>query len=101
MNAWRTKLPFAFHGNGVAERVDEGEYLSHAANKPKSYIAEKFFSSKSARLAGVGDTRSIQYPSLPDIQDKILFLPRTAQDLDPIKEAVLRPIAETLDWNRQ
>lgn len=30
-----------------------------------------------------------------------LFLPRTTQGRDPIKEADIRPIAKTLDWNKQ
>jgi hypothetical protein len=34
-------------------------------------------------------------------QEEILFLPRTTQGRDPIKEADLRPIAKTLDWNKQ
>jgi hypothetical protein len=37
----------------------------------------------------------------PDIQEEILFLPRTTKGRDPIKEADLRPIAKTLDWNKQ
>jgi hypothetical protein len=37
----------------------------------------------------------------PDIQEEILFLPRTTQGRDTIKEADLRPIAKTLDWNKQ
>lgn len=37
----------------------------------------------------------------PDIQEEILFLPRTTQGRDIIKEADLRPIAKTLDWSKQ
>ena len=37
----------------------------------------------------------------PDIQEEILFLPRTTQGRDTIKEADIRPIAKTLDWNKQ
>jgi hypothetical protein len=37
----------------------------------------------------------------PDIQEEILFLPRTTHGRDAIKEAELRPIAKTLDWNKQ
>ena len=37
----------------------------------------------------------------PDIQAEILFLPRTTQGRDPIKEADIRPIAKSLDWNKQ
>jgi len=37
----------------------------------------------------------------PDIQEEILFLPRTTQGRDSIKDADIRPIAKTLDWNKQ
>jgi hypothetical protein len=37
----------------------------------------------------------------PDIQEEMLFLPRTTQDRDAFKEADLRPIAKTLDWSKQ
>ena len=37
----------------------------------------------------------------PDIQEEILLLPRTTQGRDAIKEAELRPIDKTLDWNKQ
>lgn len=37
----------------------------------------------------------------PDIQEEILFLPRTTRGRDAIKEADIRPIAKTLDWNKQ
>jgi hypothetical protein len=37
----------------------------------------------------------------PDIQNEILFLPKTTKGRDPIKEADIRPIAKTLDWNKQ
>ena len=38
---------------------------------------------------------------VPDIQEEIFFLPRTTQGLDSIKEADIRSIAKTLDWNKQ
>ena len=37
----------------------------------------------------------------PDIQEQILFLPRTQQGRDPIKEMDVRPITQTLDWRKQ
>ena len=37
----------------------------------------------------------------PDMQEDILFLPKTTQGRDAIKEADVRPIAKTLDWNKQ
>jgi hypothetical protein len=35
------------------------------------------------------------------IQEEILLLPKTINGRDPIKEADIRPIAKTLDWNKQ
>lgn len=43
----------------------------------------------------------VSYEPAPDIQEEILFLPRTTQSRDAIKEAELRPIAKILDWNKQ
>lgn len=37
----------------------------------------------------------------PDIQQQILFLPRTQRGRDPIIENDVRPIAQTFDWNKQ
>ena len=37
----------------------------------------------------------------PDIQEQVLFLPRTEHGRDKITENDVRPIAQTLDWNKQ
>ena len=37
----------------------------------------------------------------PDIQEAILFLPRTTSGRDAIKETDVRPIAAVLDWRKQ
>jgi hypothetical protein len=37
----------------------------------------------------------------PDIQEAILFLPRTEHGRDPIHLRLLQPIASTIDWKRQ
>lgn len=37
----------------------------------------------------------------PDIQEAILFLPRTLSGRDPIHLRQLQPIATTLDWRKQ
>ena len=37
----------------------------------------------------------------PDIQEQILFLPRTQHGRDRIKEMDVRPITQTLDWRKQ
>jgi hypothetical protein len=61
--------------------------------------------SELAHYGQISTTRMTQIMWLdnlaPDIQEEILFLPRTTQGRDTIKEADLRPIAKTLDWNKQ
>ena len=37
----------------------------------------------------------------PDLQEEIVFLPRTEHGRDAIKESDVRPIAQTLDWGIQ
>ncbi|MBO11256.1 MAG: hypothetical protein CMJ68_10880 [Planctomycetaceae bacterium] len=37
----------------------------------------------------------------PDIQEQILFLPRTEHGRDMVKETDVRPIASTLYWRKQ
>jgi hypothetical protein len=37
----------------------------------------------------------------PDIQEAILFLPRTERGRDPIHLAMLQPIASIIDWKKQ
>jgi hypothetical protein len=37
----------------------------------------------------------------PDIQEALLFLPRTQNGRDPVTEHDLRPIAKPLDWDIQ
>ena len=37
----------------------------------------------------------------PDIQEEILFLPRTEHGRDAIHLAQLQPIALTIDWGKQ
>ena len=58
-----------------------------------------------ARLGRVTRARVTQIMNLlnlaPDIQEEILFLPRTTQGRDPIRERMLRPIAAVLDWRKQ
>jgi hypothetical protein len=58
-----------------------------------------------ADLGHVSRARVTQIMNLlclaPDIQEQILFLPRTEQGRDPIILAQLQPIAAKLDWRRQ
>jgi hypothetical protein len=37
----------------------------------------------------------------PDIQEEILFLPRTERGCDPVGERDLRPIAAVAEWRKQ
>jgi hypothetical protein len=37
----------------------------------------------------------------PDIQEEILFLPRTVRGRDPLQLRQLQPIAAVLDWRKQ
>jgi hypothetical protein len=58
-----------------------------------------------ARLAMVTRARMTQIMSLlllaPDIQEEILFLPRSGGGRDPISEKAVRPIASVPDWRKQ
>jgi hypothetical protein len=58
-----------------------------------------------ARLGHVTQARISQIMGLlhlaPDIQEAILFLPRTERGRDPIILRDLQPIAAVLDWQRQ
>lgn len=58
-----------------------------------------------ARLALVTRARMTQIMSLlllaPDIQEEILFLPRSAGRRDSIQEKAVRPIASVPDWRKQ
>lgn|GEM_PF-352943 len=58
-----------------------------------------------ARLGHVTPARITQIMSLlnlaPDIQEAILFLPRTARGHDPITERNIRAIASIAEWDRQ
>lgn len=58
-----------------------------------------------ARLGQVSRARMTQIMNLlqlaPDIQEAILFLPRTVNGRDPIREIMVRPIAAVPDWRKQ
>jgi hypothetical protein len=61
--------------------------------------------SELARLGHVTPARISQIMNLlylaPDIQEALLFLPKTQRGRDPIHLAQLQPIASTLDWRKQ
>jgi hypothetical protein len=58
-----------------------------------------------ARLAQVSRARITQIMNLlhlaPDIQEEILFLPRTDGGRAPIRGRMVRPIAAIADWRKQ
>ena len=58
-----------------------------------------------ARLGFVTRARMTQVMNLlnlaPDIQEEILFLPRTMAGRDPVSERSLRPITSIVRWDRQ
>jgi len=58
-----------------------------------------------ASLAMVTRARMTQIMSLlllaPDIQEEILFLPRSGGGRDLIREKAVRPIASVPDWRKQ
>jgi len=58
-----------------------------------------------ARLGNVSRARVTQIMNLlnlaPDIQEEILFLPRTEHGRDPIRERIVRPITAVMDWRKQ
>jgi hypothetical protein len=58
-----------------------------------------------ARLGRVTRARLSQIMNLlnlaPDIQEKLLFLPRTISGRDPINEREIRPVAAAIDWRQQ
>ncbi|MEK6799665.1 MAG: hypothetical protein AABZ12_11920 [Planctomycetota bacterium] len=58
-----------------------------------------------ARLGHITRARMTQIMNLlnlaPDIQEAILFLPRTIKGKDPIGERDLRPVCAVMDWKKQ
>ena len=58
-----------------------------------------------SRLGLVSRARVTQIMNLlhlaPDIQEEILFLPRTLKGRDPIAERHIRPITSVVDWSKQ
>jgi hypothetical protein len=58
-----------------------------------------------ARLGRVTRARLSQIMNLlnlaPDIQEEILFLPKTVFGRDPISEHDIRPIAAEIEWRKQ
>ena len=80
-------MALAIHFDGMLRRGDVPDYATLA------------------RLGQVTRARMSQIMALlhlaPDIQEEILFLPRTVQGRDLITEHDLRPIAAIVDWHAQ
>ena len=61
--------------------------------------------SELARLAHITQPRMTQIMNLlhlaPDIQEEILFLPKTHRNRDPFSTAALQSLAREHDWQRQ
>ena len=79
--------------------------IYRSVGPPRVAMIEKAFMIFSARFGQITTARSTQIMSLlalaPDIQEAILFLPRTQAGRDAIKEHEVRSIAATLDWRKQ
>lgn len=58
-----------------------------------------------AQMVNVTQPRMTQILNLlhlaPDIQEAVLFLPRTLRGNDPIHEKMLRPLTAEVNWHRQ
>jgi len=58
-----------------------------------------------ARLGNITRPRATQIMNLlclaPDIQEAIIFLPRTTEGRAPVTERTLRDVAAQPDWNEQ
>ncbi|MBI3725937.1 hypothetical protein HY251_18565 [bacterium] len=80
-------LALAHHYQDLLERRAVGDYASLA------------------RLTGVTRTRITQVMNLlflaPDIQEEILFMPRTIKGDDPISERTVRPLTVIASWDDQ
>ena len=80
-------MALAIHFDGMLRREEAPDYATLA------------------RLGQVTRARMSQIMDLihlaPDIQEEILFLPRTVTGRDPLTEHDLRPVTGALDWERQ
>jgi hypothetical protein len=72
------------------ERLRRGELASYAAVAALGHVTR-------ARVSQIMNLLNLA----PDIQEAILFLPRTERGSDPIILRELQPIASVLDWRKQ
>lgn len=88
-------------------RVPRVSRLMALAIKFEGLINDGIVSDQSelARLAHVTQPRMTQIMNLlhlaPDIQEKLLFLPKVTSGRDPIHEKMLRPICAEINWTKQ
>ena len=72
------------------QQVRTGEMESYSALADLGHVTR-------ARISQIMNLVNVA----PDIQEAILFLPRTEQGRDPIHLAQLQPIATAYDWTKQ
>ena len=72
------------------ERLRRGDIASYAEVAELGHVTQ-------ARVSQIMNLLNLA----PDIQEAILFLPRTVRGRDPIILRDFQPIASTLDWRRQ
>jgi hypothetical protein len=108
----RRKFGQKQYHDGVAHEAPSGRIPRIARLMALAIRCEKLIrggvvadESELARFGHITTARMTQIMSLlnlaPDIQEQILFLPRTERGRDAVKEADIRPIATTLDWRKQ
>ena len=74
----------------IEEQVRKGELTSYAEVAVLGHVTR-------ARVSQVMNLLNLA----PDLQETILFLPRTERGRDPIVLRDLQPIASILDWRKQ
>jgi hypothetical protein len=73
-----------------AEQVRRGELANYSKLADLGHVTR-------ARISQIMNLTNLA----PDIQEAILFLPRTEQGRDPVHLRLLQPIAAALDWKKQ
>jgi hypothetical protein len=90
-----------------AGRVPRVARLLALAHRFEALVREGVVSdyAELARLGHVSRARITQIMNLlllaPDVQEAILFLPKTTRGRDPVRIRHLQPIALTTDWSQQ
>jgi hypothetical protein len=74
----------------MEELVSEGEVAHHKTLAAVGHISKP-------RMSQIMNLTNLA----PDIQETLLFLPRTMSGEDPITERQLRPIVQQVDWDSQ